>query len=307
MKIATIMRRMSSRRSRVRAAPPRAARAPRGSRRASQASNAGASSSSSARRARAASPSATKSPVVAPSSSSASSVSPRAGSGAGQLAARHRVARVEPRARGAATPRRRAAASSSASEGTSASKKRSTSAGGSAPVNSAATLPSRNALTAGMPWMPERGRQPLVGVHVDLRELDLARRAPAAARSSTGVSCLHGPHQSAQKSTTTGTSFERSSTRDSKLASSTSWIGASVATDARLLDHDGLERRAGLAARRVAERPIFSTTSSPPTTLPSTRVVGRQPGVGAGDDVELAAGGARRLGLGLGHGHRALR
>ena len=43
-----------------------------------------------------------------------------------------------------------------------------------------------------------------------------------AARSSAGVSCLQGPHQSAQKSTTTGSSRERSSTRCWKSASPTS-------------------------------------------------------------------------------------
>ena len=46
-----------------------------------------------------------------------------------------------------------ASTSASASEGSSASRKRATTAGGCAPVNSAATWPSTNALTAGMPWM----------------------------------------------------------------------------------------------------------------------------------------------------------
>ena len=41
--------------------------------------------------------------------------------------------------------------------------------------------------------------------------------------------------------------------------------------------------------------PIRSTTSRPRHDLAEHRVVGRQAGVGAGDDEELAAGGAGRL------------
>ena len=44
----------------------------------------------------------------------------------------------------------------------------------------------------------------------------------AAASSSTGPSDLHGPHHSAQKSTTTGASFDASITSVSKLFSVTS-------------------------------------------------------------------------------------
>src|ERR1700704_899610 len=40
--------------------------------------------------------------------------------------------------------------------------------------------------------------------------------------SSTGVSALHGPHQSAQKSTTTGSCIDRSITSVSKVSSVTS-------------------------------------------------------------------------------------
>ena len=44
----------------------------------------------------------------------------------------------------------------------------------------------------------------------------------AAACSSTGPSARHGPHHSAQKSTTTGTSCERAITSRSKSCSATS-------------------------------------------------------------------------------------
>jgi hypothetical protein len=44
----------------------------------------------------------------------------------------------------------------------------------------------------------------------------------STARSSTGARVWQGPHQSAQKSTSTGTVFERSSTSAWKVASVTS-------------------------------------------------------------------------------------
>ena len=50
-------------------------------------------------------------------------------------------------------------------------------------------------------------------------------QAPAAAlarRSSTGDSCLHGPHQSAHRSTMTGTCRDRSTTSAWKVSSVTS-------------------------------------------------------------------------------------
>jgi hypothetical protein len=46
--------------------------------------------------------------------------------------------------------------------------------------------------------------------------------AAAASRSSTGDSCLHGPHHSAQRSTITGTCSERSTTSDWNVSSETS-------------------------------------------------------------------------------------
>jgi hypothetical protein len=44
--------------------------------------------------------------------------------------------------------------------------------------------------------------------------------------SSTGVSARHGPHQAAQKSTTTGSSLERSTTSVAKVSSVASRITA---------------------------------------------------------------------------------
>src|SRR2546421_12734912 len=58
------------------------------------------------------------------------------------------------------------------------------------------------------------------------------RTAPLVARtvfSRIGPSCLQGPHQGAQKSTTTGTSNEPSTTSAMKFAVVTSFTGAADA------------------------------------------------------------------------------
>lgn len=74
---------------------------------------------------------------------------------------------------------------------------------GKAPVNSAFTAPSTNIFTAGMP------RMPYCWERLGLRsELTLTRRQPEpfsrASLSNVGPRMRHGPHQGAQKSTTTG-------------------------------------------------------------------------------------------------------
>ena len=76
---------------------------------------------------------------------------------------------------------------------------------GWAPVNSATTLPSRNAFTAGMPWIRKAAARLWLASVSSLASSTLPSRA-VTARSSTGVSWRHGPHHAAQKSTTTGTS-----------------------------------------------------------------------------------------------------
>ena len=68
----------------------------------------------------------------------------------------------------------------------------------------------------------ERLAEARVGVEVDLGEHPAAAIGMCASRSSTGLSCLHGPHQSAQKSMTTGTVIEVSMTLAWKSASVTS-------------------------------------------------------------------------------------
>ena len=89
-----------------------------------------------------------------------------------------------------------------------ASRNLATWAGGNAPVNSATTLPSRKALTAGMPWMRKALAICWLASVSSLARSTCGSRSRIAL-SSTGVSWRHGPHHAAQKSTTTGTSWER--------------------------------------------------------------------------------------------------
>ena len=110
-------------------------------------------------------------PGAGSSSSSASSASPRSGETA-ELA-RGRRCRGRARAPCAATPRRRRRRACRPG-GTSPSRNCSIWAGGIAPVNSATTWPSRNALTAGMPRISKAVASDRVAVGVDLRQLDLA-------------------------------------------------------------------------------------------------------------------------------------
>src|SRR6185312_15416218 len=134
--------------------------------------------------------------------------------------------------------------SASASEGSSASRKRSTCALGCAPTNSAATRPSLNAFTAGIPWIPKA--REIVGLASvsSLASATLPSRALTAC-SRIGPSWRHGPHHSAQKSTT-GSVAERSITCASKSCSVTSKIIPTEGSDTtpamseRIVERDGV-------------------------------------------------------------------
>ena len=102
------------------------------------------------------------------------------------------------------------------SDGTSPSKKRSTSAEGFAPTNSATIEPFLNAFTAGMPWILKSWEMRGFSSVSIFASTTLPSRF-SAAFSSAGPSWRHGPHQGAQKSTTTGSSLERSSTSAAKV------------------------------------------------------------------------------------------
>src|SRR4051812_15278073 len=143
-------------------------------------------------------------------SCSASSRSPRANSICASLtlASRRVGSSSSTRRSDTSSP---AATSCSASEGTSPSKKRSTWAGGAAPTNWATSRPSLKALTAGIPWI-WKARE-IVGFSSVLTLTSSTFPGLAsAARSRAGVSCRQGAHHGAQKSTTTGSSCERSRT-----------------------------------------------------------------------------------------------
>ena len=78
-----------------------------------------------------------------------------------------------------------------------------TSLSGSAPMKPSTGWPSTKAKTAGIDWTPSC---PAIEGCSSMFIFTSLTRPPAActARSRTGVSCLHGPHQGAQKSTRTG-------------------------------------------------------------------------------------------------------
>ncbi len=76
-------------------------------------------------------------------------------------------------------------------------------------------FPSRNPITVGMPWTPNR---PASSGLASTSTFANSQRPPdsAARRSRIGPNTLHGPHQAAQKSTTTGTVRDRAITSSSK-------------------------------------------------------------------------------------------
>ena len=166
------------------------------------------------------SPSASKSPITGASTASASSSSPRAiRIRASATAASTRAGSIASASRSdGSSP---AAASRSAALGVSASKKDCTAPRGWAPTNSEWSAPSRKALTAGIPWMPKAcARRGFASTSTFASTTSPSRWA--AASSSSGVRLRQGPHQAAQKSTTTGVLAERSRTSLSKSASPTS-------------------------------------------------------------------------------------
>ena len=76
--------------------------------------------------------------------------------------------------------------------------------------------PLTKAMTAGIDWMPSWPGMAGCSSMFILASLTLPLAA-LTAFSSTGVSCLHGPHQGAQKSTSTGWRFDSSMTSFMKV------------------------------------------------------------------------------------------
>src|SRR4051794_24098983 len=176
--------------------------------------------SSRSSRIRAARPSAAKSPCALASVSRAPSISPawRWMIASCTLASARAGSSSMARRSDASSP---AATRLSASLGTSASKNRATAAGGWTPTNSDTSLPSLNALTAGMPWIWNAcAMRGLASVSSLARTTWPSRSAAACSR--IGPSARHGPHHSAQKSTTTGVVLDCSMTCCWKSCSVTS-------------------------------------------------------------------------------------
>ena len=118
--------------------------------------------------------------------------------------------------------------------------------------------PSRKALTAGMPWIRKRRRAAVASVST-LASTTLPSRAFAAA-SSSGRELRHGPHHSAQKSTTTGIARSARGPRLSKAASSTSMTHvAQRRRDCRRADDRGHRRRPGRRAAVVLLHGLTAT------------------------------------------------
>ena len=106
---------------------------------------------------------------------------------------------------------------------------------GSAPLNSCSGCPPTTATTIGIDCTPNAWAIRGFASTSTLARIQVPPPA-SASRSSTGDSCLHGPHHSAHRSTTTGTSSERSSTSAWNVSSVTSMthcpVGAAEASAA---------------------------------------------------------------------------
>ncbi len=102
-----------------------------------------------------------------------------------------------------------------------------------APMKPSAGWPLTKAMTAGIDWMPIC---PAMSGYLSM-SIFASFTLPLAARtafSRTGVSCLQGPHQVAQKSTSTGWCLESSMTSFMKDCVVTSLISPSMAAGAAI-------------------------------------------------------------------------
>ncbi len=124
------------------------------------------------------------------------------------------------RAPGAATPRRprRPGGPPRWRRGRAARRTARTAASGSAPTNVSTTCPSRSAKTAGIDWTANAWATCGLSSTSTLAS-STAPPVSATTFSRIGPSVLHGPHHSAQRSTTTGTVVDRSMTTSAKVAS----------------------------------------------------------------------------------------
>src|SRR5690349_18668320 len=125
-------------------------------------------------------------------------------------------------------------------------------------MNWATALPSTNATEWGIDW---RLKELTSSGFVSEFTFTSRKRPPysRSSRSRSGPSALHGPHQGAQKSTSTGTSMEASITSRSKDDSVASIIAFSLSDD-RCAGPDRVRAdRAGNAVRRAQPPPQDSS------------------------------------------------
>ena len=118
---------------------------------------------------------------------------------------------------------------------------------GNAPMKPSTGWPRVKAITAGIDWTPSC---PAISGCSSMFILTSLTLPPAAltAFSSTGVSCLHGPHHGAQKSTSTGWRADSAMTSWRKAAvvvsftrsSAAAGVWASMGTSGLQASEDGL-------------------------------------------------------------------
>src|SRR6266545_2094742 len=106
------------------------------------------------------------------------------------------------------------------------SRKRPIAAAGWAPTKPVTGLPSLKTATVGMLWMPYWAARICSASTSTLASSTLPPRL-ATSDSIAGPRMRQGPHQAAQKSTTTGSSRERSTTSRSKVSLVTSIVSFS--------------------------------------------------------------------------------
>ena len=149
---------------------------------------------------------------------------------------------------------------------------------GSAPVNSCSGWPPTTATTIGMHCT--RNACAIRGFASTSTLASTQAPLPASAsRSSTGESCLHGPHHSAHRSTTTGTCSERSSTSAWKVSSVTSMTHCPVGAAGAC----ARGARAPSRGRRASERAFTAARSTAPAMArgQSAAGLGRLAGIGS--------------------------
>ena len=127
---------------------------------------------------------------------------------------------------------------------------------GSAPMKPSAGWPLTKAITAGIDWMPIWPGMAGCSSMFILTSLTLPLAA-FTAFSRTGVSCLHGPHHGAQKSTSTGWRLDSSMTSLTKVCVVVSLTTRIRRRGSSLLQHVSCPRlRRDPAGRNLPVRPI---------------------------------------------------